>query len=175
MCSRRVAANCARSPRRSTVPSDRPGERSSRRLRELRCDRAWVLPPAPPIRAGTARGAAAPQSRFSRADAAARSVRHFSSEPVAPELIENALRRAASSPSGANQQPWKFVVVSDPAVKAAIARPPSARSSCSTASGPVRSTWRPSSRSGQTRSSRTWEALVPTLKKKRLAEIVEFV
>lgn len=49
-----------------------------------------------------------------------RSVRHFSSEPVASELIESAVRVAATAPSGANQQPWQFVVVCDPAVKAAI-------------------------------------------------------
>jgi len=46
-----------------------------------------------------------------------RSVRHFSGEPVDAELIENALRTAASAPSGANQQPWTFVVVRDPEVK----------------------------------------------------------
>jgi iodotyrosine deiodinase len=46
-----------------------------------------------------------------------RSVRHFSDEPVPHELIENALRTAASAPSGANQQPWTFVVVADPAMK----------------------------------------------------------
>jgi nitroreductase len=44
---------------------------------------------------------------------ARRSVRHFSTEPVDRELIENAIRTAASAPSGANQQPWTFVVVSD--------------------------------------------------------------
>jgi iodotyrosine deiodinase len=49
-----------------------------------------------------------------------RSVRHFSGEPVSWELIENALRTAGTAPSGANQQPWTFVVVSDPAVKAEI-------------------------------------------------------
>jgi iodotyrosine deiodinase len=49
-----------------------------------------------------------------------RSVRHFSTEPVPYELIENALRTAGSAPSGANQQPWTFVVVSDPAVKELI-------------------------------------------------------
>jgi nitroreductase len=49
-----------------------------------------------------------------------RSVRHFSPEPVAWELIENALRTAGTAPSGANQQPWTFVVVSDPALKAKI-------------------------------------------------------
>jgi iodotyrosine deiodinase len=46
-----------------------------------------------------------------------RSVRHFSSEPVPYELIENAIRTAGTAPSGANQQPWTFVVVSDPEVK----------------------------------------------------------
>jgi nitroreductase len=46
-----------------------------------------------------------------------RSVRHFSDEPVPRELVENAVRVAGTAPSGANQQPWTFVVVSDPAVK----------------------------------------------------------
>jgi nitroreductase len=49
-----------------------------------------------------------------------RSVRHFSDEPVAYELIENAIRTAATAPSGANQQPWTFVVIGDPAVKEQI-------------------------------------------------------
>ncbi len=49
-----------------------------------------------------------------------RSVRHFSAEQVPYELIENAIRTAGSAPSGANQQPWTFVVVSDPAVKEQI-------------------------------------------------------
>jgi iodotyrosine deiodinase len=53
---------------------------------------------------------------------ARRSVRHFSGSAVAPELIENAIRTAGSAPSGANQQPWTFVVVADPAVKAEIRR-----------------------------------------------------
>ena len=46
-----------------------------------------------------------------------RSVRHFSTEPVAFALIENAIRAAATAPSGANQQPWRFVVVSDHGLK----------------------------------------------------------
>jgi len=49
-----------------------------------------------------------------------RTVRDFSSRPVPYELIENALTVAGSAPSGANQQPWTFVVVSDPAVKGQI-------------------------------------------------------
>jgi iodotyrosine deiodinase len=49
-----------------------------------------------------------------------RSVRFMSSEPVAFELIENAIRCASLAPSGANQQPWKFVVVQDPEIKRRI-------------------------------------------------------
>ena len=49
-----------------------------------------------------------------------RSVRHFSPEPVPWKLIENALRTAGTAPSGANQQPWSFVVIGDAAVKAEI-------------------------------------------------------
>jgi len=49
-----------------------------------------------------------------------RSVRKFSSHPVPWELIENALRTAGTAPSGANQQPWTFVVVGDPRVKTEI-------------------------------------------------------
>ena len=49
-----------------------------------------------------------------------RTVRDFSSEAVPLELIENALRVAGSAPSGANQQPWTFVLVGDPNLKRAI-------------------------------------------------------
>jgi iodotyrosine deiodinase len=49
-----------------------------------------------------------------------RSVRFFSSEPVAHELIRNAVEVAGTAPSGANQQPWTFVVVSDPETKQRI-------------------------------------------------------
>jgi iodotyrosine deiodinase len=49
-----------------------------------------------------------------------RSVRFMSSEPVPFELIENAIRCASLAPSGANQQPWKFVVVRDPDIKRKI-------------------------------------------------------
>ncbi|MBI2214723.1 MAG: nitroreductase family protein [Acidobacteria bacterium] len=49
-----------------------------------------------------------------------RSVRDFSPEPVPDEVIELAIRAAASAPSGANKQPWKFVVVRDPELKRKI-------------------------------------------------------
>ena len=49
-----------------------------------------------------------------------RSVREFSDELVPRDLVEEALRVAATAPSGANTQPWRFVAVEDPAVKAQI-------------------------------------------------------
>ena len=49
-----------------------------------------------------------------------RTVRDFSDEPVPREVIESAIRIAGSAPSGANQQPWTFVAVGDPALKARI-------------------------------------------------------
>ena len=47
-------------------------------------------------------------------------MRQFSTDPVPFELIANAIAVAGTAPSGANQQPWTFVVVSDPALKRQI-------------------------------------------------------
>lgn len=49
-----------------------------------------------------------------------RTVRDFSDRPVPREIIEECLLTAGSAPSGANLQPWHFVVVSDPKVKREI-------------------------------------------------------
>ena len=49
-----------------------------------------------------------------------RMIREFSSRPVAKEIIENCLMAAGTAPSGANMQPWHFVVVSDPNIKSRI-------------------------------------------------------
>jgi iodotyrosine deiodinase len=49
-----------------------------------------------------------------------RSVRLFSPDPVPRELIETAIRTASTAPSGAHRQPWRFVVVGDPALKRKI-------------------------------------------------------
>ncbi|MBL8240487.1 MAG: nitroreductase family protein [Bryobacterales bacterium] len=57
---------------------------------------------------------------FGEAMGRRRSVREFSAEPVPLELIDRAIAVAGSAPSGANQQPWRFVVVADPAVKREI-------------------------------------------------------
>jgi nitroreductase len=49
-----------------------------------------------------------------------RTVRYFSNRPVAREIIEACLLAAGSAPSGANLQPWHFVVVTDPEIKRKI-------------------------------------------------------
>ena len=49
-----------------------------------------------------------------------RTVRQFSSRPIPREIIEDCLLTAATAPSGANMQPWSFVIVTDPNVKRKI-------------------------------------------------------
>lgn len=49
-----------------------------------------------------------------------RTTRHFSTESVPREAIELAIRTAGTAPSGAHQQPWTFVAISDPEVKRRI-------------------------------------------------------
>jgi nitroreductase len=57
---------------------------------------------------------------FLEAMSTRRSIRDFSTEPVDRELIRNAIAAANSAPSGANVQPWRFVVVNDPELKRQI-------------------------------------------------------
>lgn len=49
-----------------------------------------------------------------------RSVREFSDRPIPIELITNAVRAASLAPSGANKQPWHFVIVNDALIKKEI-------------------------------------------------------
>ncbi len=49
-----------------------------------------------------------------------RTVREFSPRPVPRDIIESALQIAGTAPSGANLQPWHFVVVSGPDTKRRI-------------------------------------------------------
>ncbi|WP_018352391.1 nitroreductase family protein [Longispora albida] len=64
-----------------------------------------------------------PEEALSRVEAFAdlmttrRTIRDFSDRPVPLELIDAAIRAAATAPSGANIQPWRFVVVTDPEIK----------------------------------------------------------
>ena len=49
-----------------------------------------------------------------------RTVRDFSDKDVPMSIIENIIKAASSAPSGANKQPWHFVVVRDPVLKKKI-------------------------------------------------------
>lgn len=49
-----------------------------------------------------------------------RTVREFSDRPVPRQVIENCVKTALTAPSGANRQPWHFVIVSDPEIKKRI-------------------------------------------------------
>lgn len=49
-----------------------------------------------------------------------RTVRDFSDKPVPKEIIGNCIKAAGTAPSGANLQPWHFVVVSNPDIKKKI-------------------------------------------------------
>jgi iodotyrosine deiodinase len=51
---------------------------------------------------------------------ARRTVRDFSDRPVPREIIEHLVMTAGGAPSGANQQPWTFACISDPALKRRI-------------------------------------------------------
>lgn len=76
----------------------------------------------------------APESAVPAADALARvtafadrlatrrSVRQFAATPIPDGVVEAAIRAAASAPSGANVQPWRFVVVTDPHVRRQLRR-----------------------------------------------------
>lgn len=58
--------------------------------------------------------------RFREEMSRRRTVRDYADRGVPRALIEDCLRAAGSAPSGANQQPWHFVAVSDRAVKREI-------------------------------------------------------
>ena len=68
----------------------------------------------------------APDEMLSRAQAIAaelarrRTVRQFSDRPVPRPLVEHCLRAAVTAPSGANLQPWHFVAVAEPQIKARL-------------------------------------------------------
>tara|TARA_B110000037_G_scaffold107631_1_gene124783 strand:+ start:1578 stop:2246 length:669 start_codon:yes stop_codon:yes gene_type:complete len=49
-----------------------------------------------------------------------RSVRDFSDKPIPLSVIEHAILAAGTAPSGANMQPWHFVVVQNPEIKKSI-------------------------------------------------------
>ena len=51
-----------------------------------------------------------------------KTAREFSSTPVPMEAVIGALEAARQAPSGANRQPWRFILVDDPELKGRIRR-----------------------------------------------------
>ena len=49
-----------------------------------------------------------------------RTIRDFSDKPVDKSVVENCIKTAGTAPSGANMQPWHFVLITDPAIKIQI-------------------------------------------------------
>lgn len=76
--------------------------------------------PAPPPVLGDTDDALSAGQRYLEIMQNRRTIRDFTEEPVPRRLIDLALATAGTAPSGANQQPWHFVVVTDPKVKRAI-------------------------------------------------------
>ncbi len=57
---------------------------------------------------------------FHRLMSTRHSVRDFTDQPVPRDVIMACIAAAGLAPSGANQQPWHFVAISDPAMKARV-------------------------------------------------------
>ena len=49
-----------------------------------------------------------------------RTVRDFSNNELPIEIIKNCIKTAITAPSGANKQPWHFIIIKDPKVKSKI-------------------------------------------------------
>jgi nitroreductase len=58
--------------------------------------------------------------RFADELATRRSIREFSDSPIPDGVLREAVRAAANAPSGAHVQPWKFVIITDPATKRSL-------------------------------------------------------
>lgn len=46
-----------------------------------------------------------------------RSVRGFSADPIPLDVVRDAIRTASTAPSGAHKQPWRFALITEPALK----------------------------------------------------------
>ncbi len=74
----------------------------------------------------TGYSAVSDQDMFRRADdvlstlLTRRTIRDFSDQAVPQNIIETAIKAAATAPNGANQQPWHFAAISNPDMKRRI-------------------------------------------------------
>ncbi len=75
--------------------------------------------PYRPERLDHAESLARARAALSRMDAR-RTVRDFSADPVPAAIIEACVAAGSTAPSGAHRQPWFFVAIQDPALKARI-------------------------------------------------------
>ncbi len=73
--------------------------------------------PLPAYRAFTAEEMSSRARAFCKELAGRRTVREFSTRPVDREIIEQCLLAAGTAPSGANLQPWQFVVITSATMK----------------------------------------------------------
>ena len=92
-----------------------------------------------------------------------RSVRSFSDEPVPRALIEQAVLTASTAPSGAHRQPWTFVVVGDPDLKARIRTAAEAEEKENYEGGRLPGEWRDALAPLGTTSSKPYLETVPWL------------
>jgi len=76
--------------------------------------------PLPPVESLTDEQRMARAAAFADEMSRRRTVRDFAPTPVPRDVIAHCLRAAGSAPSGANQQPWRFVAVADAALKRRI-------------------------------------------------------
>ncbi len=82
----------------------------------MSCTPEHVTEPVPQPEVGPAEGRLRLEE-FVRVMASRRSVRDFAPDPVPDVLVQQAVLAASRAPSGANVQPWRFVHVTDPAVR----------------------------------------------------------
>ena len=80
----------------------------------------FELQPLPDYREYAAADMLQRAQNFRQDIARRRSVRDFDTRPVPREVINQCLLAAGTAPSGANQQPWFFSVITDPARKQRI-------------------------------------------------------
>ena len=75
-------------------------------------------------RAATAESAASPAASPSFASVVRRRamIRAYTAEPVPEEVVQRLLEYAVRAPSAGNLQPWEFVLVQDPEVRARLAK-----------------------------------------------------
>lgn len=92
-----------------------------------------------------------------------RSVRAFSDEPVPRALVEQAVLTASTAPSGAHRQPWTFVVVGDPDLKARIRTAAEAEERENYEGGRLPAEWRDALAPLGTTSSKPYLETVPWL------------